>query len=544
MRLTELKGIGTKTEELFINAGIHDVMDLLLLFPRDYEEFNPPTAICEIGYRNFAVLKGVFTREISERRGGKVTVSQTVFRDEAGDSIRAFWFNAPFIKNSIKAGVPCIIRGRISRKFNTPQIDQPRVYSLAEYDRLQGDMQPVYSLPRGISNALMIKAIRQALETSEFLRLDQEDIIPGAVRQEAGLMRRSTAVKNMHFPENRDAFGRAAKRMAFEEIFVFLYLMKKSGLNRRKATAAVISSSEKTHEFLSSLPFALTKSQQNVIHDMEKDMASGFAMNRLVQGDVGCGKTMTAIAALMNAAYSGYQGALMAPTEVLAEQHYKTISGMFREYGADLNAALITGSMTALEKKVVYDALEDGRIDIIIGTHALIQEKIRFHNLGLVITDEQHRFGIKQREALVLKAGESVPHSVVMSATPIPRTLALILYGDMDVSIIDEVPSGRIPVKNAVVDDTYHDNAYRFIAKQVQAGRQAYIICPLVEYTEGMDAANAEDYTEMLREVMDPSIRIGKLTGPMPSAKKNEIMTRFAEGKIVKEHSVEPKSNA
>ena len=259
---------------------------------------------------------------------------------------------------------------------------------------------------------------------------------------------------------------------------------------------------------------------------------SGFCMSRLVQGDVGSGKTIVALAALMDTAFAGHQGALMAPTEVLAEQHYHTVTRLFKEHHVELNAALLTGSMTALEKRSVYNALEDGKIDILIGTHALIQEKVRFQDLALAVTDEQHRFGIRQREALAEKAGGKMPHMIVMSATPIPRTLALILYGDMDVSVIDQVPASRLPVKNAVVDDSYHDNAYRFITNQVKKGHQVYIICPLVEYSEGLDAANVEDYTEMLREILDPSIRIGKLTGPMSPSKKNEIMTKFAKGDI------------
>ena len=532
MRLTELKGIGEKTEQLMEKAGIRDVMDLLFLFPRDYEIFSEPCAIGEIGCRSFAAVRGVFLQDISERRVKKLLISQSIFKDEAGASVRVVWFNAPFIKNTVREGVPCVLRGRISRKYMVPQIDQPRVYSLAEYDRLEGTMSPVYPLSKGLTNALLTRAVKQALLTEELFRIDEEEFLPESVRKEYGLCRRSVAVRDLHFPPDREAFLRARRRMSFEEIFLFIYLMKRNGTHRTDKTDLLIRRDPRTDAFLGSLPYELTQAQKKVLREIEADMSGGYSMNRLVQGDVGSGKTIVALASLMDTAFAGYQGAFMAPTEVLAEQHYETVSRLFREHQVPLNAALLTGSMTALEKRSVYNALEDGKIDILIGTHALIQEKVKFKHLALAITDEQHRFGIRQREALAEKGGGSMPHMIVMSATPIPRTLALILYGDMDVSVIDQVPANRLPIKNAVVDDSYHDNAYRFITNQVKAGHQAYIICPLVEYSEGIEAANVEDYTEMLRDILDPSIRIGKLTGPMSTAKKNEIMGKFSRGEI------------
>ena len=532
MQLTELKGVGPKTQETFEKAGIHDVMDLLFCFPRDYEIFTSPVTIGEIGYKTFATLRGVFVQGVFERRVNKLTISQVNFRDETGATIRAVWFNSPFIKNAVQAGVPYVIRGRISRKYGVLQIEQPRVYSLADYDHLEGNLQPVYSLTKGLTNAFMVRCIRQALETNEFSRIDEEEMIPMAIRREYGLCSRCYAVRNLHFPESREAFSEARKRMAFEEIFLFICAMKISGAGNKQDTDLVITHSTSTDIFISGLPFELTGAQKKVVRELQQDLASGKVMNRLIQGDVGSGKTIVALTALMDTACAGYQGAFMAPTEVLAAQHYKTITDLFSQNDIRLNVALLTGSMTALEKKAVYNALEEGKIDILVGTHALIQEKVRFHNLALVVTDEQHRFGTEQRKALAEKSSGSAPHMLVMSATPIPRTLALILYGDMDVSVIDQVPAARKPIKNAVVDDSYHDNAYRFITKQVQMGHQAYIICPLVEYSEGLDAANVEDYTQMLRDVLNSSIRIGKLTGPMPASKKREVMEKFADGKI------------
>ena len=530
MELTELKGIGEKTAELFHKLGCDTVEELLEFFPRDYELFYPPVTIGEIGYRTFATIRGVFTQSVFQRRIKKMTLTTAQFKDEVGGSIRVCYFNAPFMKDAIVPGELVILRGRISHKHGVLQIDQPKIYKPEEYSALMGQMQPVYSLTKGLSNAAITKAVRTALTTTAFRQMDQEDILPQSVREMYGLISKGVAVKNLHFPESQEAFSQAAVRMSFEEIFLFILAMKQNESFFHEESRIRISNDLRTTAFLESLPFEMTNAQKRVIGEITKDMESGKVMSRLIQGDVGSGKTIVALSALMNTAFAGYQGALMAPTEVLAKQHYETITGLFQEHKIPLHAALLTGSMTNLEKKVVYDALEDGRIDILIGTHALFQEKVNYKALGLVITDEQHRFGIKQREALSKKGTE--PHMIVMSATPIPRTLALILYGDMDVSVIDELPARRKPIKNAVVDISYRDNIYRFLEKEVKNGHQAYIICPLVEYSEGMEASNVTDYSEMLRDVLDEQISVGMLHGQMPSAKKNEIMDHFAKGKI------------
>ena len=532
MELSELKGVGIKTQEAMNKAGIMDVNDLLLFFPRNYEIFNEPGFISEIGYKPFAVIKGAFVQEPGQRVSGKLTITQAVFYDDAGNSIRAVWFNAPFIRTSIKPGIPYVLRGRISRKYGSRQIDQPKVYTLAEYDRLQGKMQPVYPAVKGISNMTVSKAVSRALESGAAALLDAMDFVPSRVAAECGLCPRSMAVRSIHFPENAALYADGIRRMAFEEIFLFIYSMRINSSSKTANEGICISESENISSFINHLPYSLTQSQLKVLKEIADDMSSGKLMNRLIQGDVGSGKTVVALISLMNAAYAGYQGAFMAPTEVLAMQHYKKISGLFEENGINLKTAVLTGSMTASEKKGVYKRLEEGDIDILVGTHALIQEKVRFCNLGLVVTDEQHRFGTNQRKELAAKAGGVQPHVLVMSATPIPRTLALILYGDMDVSVIDKSPSKRLPIKNAVVDESYHENAYRFIANQVKLGHQAYIICPLVEYSEGLDRANVEDYSQMLEEVLPAYIRIGKLTGPMSPAKKNEVMKKFADGEI------------
>lgn len=536
MELTALKGIGPKTAESFAKLGVHTQEDLLEFFPRDYELFFAPITVGEIGYKTFVSIRGAFTQELFQRRVRKLVITTAQFRDEIGKTIKVTWFNAPFMKDAVHSGQIYILRGRVSRKYGVLTLNQPKVYTPEEYANLMNTMQPVYPQTKGLSSNAVASAVRRAMEGEAFTTLDLKDPIPGEIRIREGLCKKSYAVSNLHFPESKEAYQAAAMRMSFEEIFLFIMAMKQNERGTREKSSLLIPSDPRTHDFLSSLSFSLTDAQKRVLNEIEEDLKSGYVMNRLIQGDVGSGKTIVAVAALMHTAFAGYQAALMAPTEVLATQHYEKISRMLQEQGTGLNAALLTGSMTALEKKVVYDALEDGRIDILIGTHALFQEKVKYKNLGLVITDEQHRFGIRQRESLARKASvdgkEIQPHMLVMSATPIPRTLALIIYGNMDVSVIDELPGGRKPIKNAVVDESYKENAYRFIEKETAKGHQVYIICPLVEFSEGVDAQNVTDYTEMLKDVLNDQISIGMLHGQMPPAKKNEIMTRFAEGKI------------
>lgn len=531
MKLTELKGIGPKTEELFSKVGVHDVLDLLNYFPRDYELFSDPGLISDIGFRSYATIRGAFTAKPTVLRKKNLKITTGYFKDETGMPIKVVWFNSPFIKDSIKTGELYVLRGKVSQKFGVKQIEQPKLYKALEYSSLLQTEQPIYPLTKGLSNNMIVKAVKEALETGELDRADEKDPIPDIIKKEYQLCERSFAIKNLHFPENDDHFRKALKRMSFEEIFLFIYMMKSREKIKPEKTDIVIKEHDKTKEFISKLDYQLTGAQQKVLDEIMKDVSSGYPMSRLLQGDVGSGKTIVSLIALMNAAYSGYQGALMAPTEVLAAQHYEFITKIFKEKGIGLSVALLTGSMTALEKKVVYNALVDGKTDIVIGTHALIQDKVEFNNLGLVITDEQHRFGIKQREALTKKAG-TIPHVLVMSATPIPRTLALIVYGGMDVSIIDELPSGRKQIKNAVIDESLRDNAYRLMKREVEKGHQVYIICPLIEYSDGMDAQNVTDYTEMLKEVFESPIVIGMLHGQMSAEKKNEIMGRFAAGKI------------
>ena len=530
MDLTSLKGIGEKTSALFAKIGVNSAEELLGFFPRDYEVYQAPVSVAGIGHSTFAAVSGAFTGSLFTRRGGKLKITTGSFRDEFGGQIRVCWFNAPFVRDAVDTSKRYVLRGRISRKYGQLQIDQPKIFELDAYLEMIGNIVPIYPVTKGLNSNLIAKAVRQAMDCTECMSSVCADPIPHEIREKYDLCTREYAIRNIHFPGSDDAFRQAASRLSFEEIFLFIMTMKLNEDRLKKDSGFIIRRDERTAEFVSSLPFELTRAQYNVLEEIRGDMASGKVMNRLVQGDVGSGKTIVALISMMDAAFAGYQCALMAPTEVLARQHFETISSLFRNAGVSLHVSLLTGSMTPLEKKAVCDALEDGRVDIAVGTHALFQEKVSYKNLALVITDEQHRFGIKQRETLAGKG--SMPHMMVMSATPIPRTLALIIYGNMDVSVIDERPADRLPIKNAVIDESYLPNAIRLIEREVKAGHQAYVICPLIDYSDGIDAQNVEDYTEQLREALDPHISIAKLHGQMKPDKKNEIMEQFACGKV------------
>lgn len=339
------------------------------------------------------------------------------------------------------------------------------------------------------------------------------------------------AVRNMHFPEDKEYFAAARERFVFEEFLVFILSLRrlKETENRAK-NSFIFADQEKIGKFLKALPYRLTDAQMKVWNEIKADMQGEHVMSRLVQGDVGSGKTVVAFLALLLSGLNGYQGALMAPTEVLARQHYENISDMLKDYNLPLKAELLTGSMTAAQKRSAYERIQSGEASIIIGTHALIQEKAVYKELALVVTDEQHRFGVRQREALAGKG--TMPHILVMSATPIPRTLAIILYGDLDISVIDEMPKNRLPIKNCVVDTGYREKAYAFMKKQVAQGHQCYVICPMVEESESLDAENVMDYSQTLQEEMGDTVRVGYLHGKMKQKEKDEIMDAFGRNEI------------
>ena len=406
-------------------------------------------------------------------------------------------------------------------------MEQPEIYSLAAYESRAGSMQPIYGQTKGLGNKAISKAVAQALEN----RGMEREYLPEDIRTRHELAEYNFALEHIHFPSSRQELLFARKRLVFDEFFLFILAVRRLKEKRQdQKSRYVLKRCREVEDLKNSLPYSLTRAQEQVLEEVFSDMEGGMAMNRLIQGDVGSGKTIIAVLALLQAACNGCQGALMAPTEVLARQHYESITELFAAHGIQKVPVLITGSMTAKEKRLAYEKIASHQADIIVGTHALIQEKVIYDNLALVITDEQHRFGVGQREALGDKGDR--PHVLVMSATPIPRTLAIILYGDLDISVIDEMPADRLPIKNCVVTPDWRPKAYRFIEKEVAAGHQAYVICPMVEESEMLEAENVTDYTEKLRREFPSSIRVEALHGKMKGKEKNRIMEEFAAGEI------------
>ena len=526
-RISSLKGIGEKTEKLFRKVGVDTVGDILRYYPRGFEIFEDPVPIGSVEEGKISTVAGSVFGRIQVSGNQKMQVTTLYLKDLTG-TLKVIWFRMPFLRNTLGKGGMLILRGRIVRKKDGLVMEHPEVYyPAAKYDEKLHSMQPVYPLTAGLTNNAVIKAVRQALSCASA----KMDILPESLSEKYQFMSYEEAIRNMHFPEDKEHFAAARERFVFEEFLVFILSLRrmKESENRAK-NHFLFADQEKINGFLEALPYRLTDAQLKVWGEIKADMQGEYVMSRLVQGDVGSGKTVVAFLALLLAGLNGYQGALMAPTEVLARQHYDNISGMLEEYDLPLKAELLTGSMTAAQKRGAYERISRGEASIIIGTHALIQEKAVYQNLALVVTDEQHRFGVRQREALAGKG--AMPHILVMSATPIPRTLAIILYGDLDISVIDEMPKNRLPIKNCVVDTSYRETAYAFMKRQVAQGRQCYVICPMVEESESLEAENVMDYSQTLQQEMEDAIRVGCLHGKMKQQEKDEIMDAFGRNEI------------
>lgn len=525
--ISELKGVGEKTTRLFHRIGVRTVGDLIRYYPRTYEVFEDPVCIGEVCEGRTCTVTGtVFGRiQVSGNRSMQVT---TLWLKDLTGTLKVIWFRMPFLRTTLGKGGTLTLRGRVLRKKDGLVMEHPEIYYPSEkYEEKRNSMQPVYALTAGLTNNAVIKAVRQALPYAD----DRQDVLPAYLTRKFHFPPYSEAVSRMHFPESKEDFTEARKRFVFEEFLVFILSLRKmrERENRIRNNFCFCDKPE-IEQFLRALPYRLTEAQKRVWDEIRKDIQGEYVMSRLVQGDVGSGKTVIAFLALLLAGLNGYQGALMAPTEVLARQHFENISGMLTEYGLPISAELLTGSMTAKQKREAYGRIESGEAAIVIGTHALIQEKAVYRNLALVVTDEQHRFGVKQREALAGKG--NMPHILVMSATPIPRTLAIILYGDLDISVIDEMPKNRLPIKNCVVDTGYRKKAYQFMKKQTEEGRQCYVICPMVEESEAMEAENVLCYSEMLSEIMGDTVRVGCLHGRMKQQEKDEVMEAFGNNEI------------
>lgn len=525
--LRELKGVGEKTEKLFQKIGITTAEELLRYYPRTYDIYEEPVEIASAEEDKTVSIRATIATGIYINQIRNLQVLTTTVADASG-RLPVAWFNAPYLRGTLKKGSVFILRGMIIRKKGRPQMEHPEIFTPAAYEEIIHSMQPVYGLTKGLSNKMITKLVHQILDTRPL----HGEYLPEEIRERYQLADANYAIRTIHFPKNMQELLTARKRLVFDEFLLFVLAIQ---LLKEKTEEAPNTFSMKpvwtTEEIIEGLPYDLTGAQKNVWHEIERDLSGHKLMSRLVQGDVGSGKTVIAFLAMVLSAENGFQSALMVPTEVLANQHYEGFLRLMEEQNiASCHPVLLTGSTTARQKREIYQKIADGEVNVIIGTHALIQEKVEYKNLGLVITDEQHRFGVRQREALTTRGNP--PHVLVMSATPIPRTLAIILYGDLDISIIDELPAKRLPIKNCVVGTSYRPKAYSFIEKQVQMGRQAYVICPMVEESEGLEAENVTDYARKLQEVLPGEIKVEILHGKMKPKEKNRIMEAFASGEI------------
>ncbi len=524
--LRTLKGVGEKTEKLLHKAGIADVEGLLRYYPRNYDVYEMPENIADLEEGTVKAVSAAVSSGVYMNTAGRLKVITVTVSDKSG-RLNVVWFNAPYLRSMLKKGSVFVFRGRVVRKNGKLELEHPEIFTPAAYEEVIHNMQPVYRLTAGLTNKALTKLVRQTLEDRSL----QTEYLPDEIRERYQLADINFALRAIHFPGNMEELLTARKRLVFDEFLLFILSVQ---LLKEKTEEAEnhfpMKMTWTTEEVIERLPYNLTRAQMNTWHEIERDLAGRSLMSRLVQGDVGSGKTIIAFLAMILAGENGYQSALMVPTEVLARQHYESFVSLKEEQGLSTRAVLLTGSSTAKEKREIYEEIRSGSADVIIGTHALIQEKVEYNNLGLVITDEQHRFGVKQREALTTRGNP--PNVLVMSATPIPRTLAIILYGDLDISVIDELPAKRLPIKNCVVDTSYRPKAYSFIEKQVREGRQAYIICPMVEESEGLEAENVTDYIEKVRSSLSQDIRVEYLHGKMKAKDKNRIMEEFAAGDI------------
>lgn len=520
-----LKGIGEKTAKLFEKVGIRTIDDLLHYYPKGYDTYGEPKAIGELSEDETGTVEGFLKSGATGVHVNGLSIVQATISDMTG-KLRLVWYHMPYLKNALRPDSHFIFRGRVIRKKNGLTMEQPQMFKPEAYEELLSSMRPVYAQTKGLGNKMITSAVEQALA----FRTLERDYLPAGLRIANELAEYNFAIEHIHFPSNEEELKFARKRLVYDEFFFFLLAVRHLKEKRQNVQSPFhMEKQDECRKLLVDLPYRLTNAQLRTLEEVLRDLKSGSVMNRLIQGDVGSGKTIIAVLALLAACENGYQGALMVPTEVLARQHFESVTELFEKHGVDKKVILLTGSMTAKEKRIAYEKVASHEADIIIGTHALIQEKIVYDNLALVITDEQHRFGVAQREMFGNKG--QMPHVLVMSATPIPRTLAIILYGDLDISVIDELPANRLPIKNCVVDKSYRPRAYRFIENEVKNGRQAYVICPMVEESEMIDAENVLDYTKILRQNL-PGIRVEYLHGKMKGKEKNKIMEEFAAGEI------------
>lgn len=525
--LEHIKGIGDKTKALLEKAGLFTVEDLLLYYPKDYFRIPDLIKISEIVPGESVVIAGkVIGNPTILSKSGRTFLSFQV--GDGSGSVRIMYFGAPYLKKQFPSGKEVILYGKAALLKNGLTIGQPKSISKEEYEEMHHRFVPRYPSIHGFTSNKISKIIKSCLSASELF----EEYLPNNILEKYNLCGISDAVREVHFPESEDSLIRAKKRLAFDEFFFFLLrleILRAENGKEEVSTTNIFTKDILGPKVIQNLPFSLTRGQAEALDSIKKDVSSGRLMNRLLQGDVGCGKTIVAMLSCFMAIDNGYQAAIMAPTEVLAKQHFDDLTQMIEEFDLPIKACYLAGSTKEKEKKEIRYGIESGEYQFIIGTHALLTDQVIYKNLGLIVTDEQHRFGVKQREKLMNKGKEV--HTLVMSATPIPRTLGLILYGDLSVSNITELPANRLPIKNAVLSDEKRTAAFSHILKEHGLGHQSYIICPMVEESETDDLESVTSYKEKLEGFMDLN-RVGILHGKMKPAEKDQVMNAFKEHQL------------
>ncbi|MBQ9090835.1 MAG: ATP-dependent DNA helicase RecG [Anaerotignum sp.] len=518
-----LKGIGEQREKKLLKLGISTIEDLLTHYPREYKDRSEIIKIADLPMDEPSTFLAQVKEEGQNSRHGRLVYTRMKVYDEKG-SVGVLWYNKPYMKNSLKIGEWYLFSGKLQKKYGRKEILSPEVERIGE-NFAGGRIIPVYPASEGVSQKILRNLMEEALSQ---MSGGMREELPLWLRKEYHLAERNFAIENIHFPKTEQGFYDARRRLVFEELFILqTALFQLKNTLEDSGEGIILKKKKALQEAEGLLPFALTNAQKKVLKEIEKDMTSGKIMNRLVQGDVGSGKTAVAMIAAYWAIKNGYQATIMAPTEVLANQHFESFKKVFEPAGIEV--VLLIGSLKAKEKREMLEKVANGEAQMIVGTHAVIQKGVEYHKLGLAITDEQHRFGVRQRSTLAEK-GENV-HTLVMTATPIPRTLVLILYGDLDISIIDELPPGRQKIDTSAVDSRYHQRIYAFIQKHVKAGRQAYVICPMIEESEKLEVQSVLHYTEELEKEL-PDCRVACVHGKMKAKEKQEIMDGFAAGEI------------
>ena len=512
--LSEVKGIGPSRLRALADIGIRTVRELVMYLPKEYRDMHAPAPLCEAKAGDTLACRVKVAGDVSEVRAKKLLITK-VYVTDGTETLLAVWYNQPWLKKQLPRGREMLLYGHVEMKRGILQLVSPVI----ENDE---QIVPVYKPVPGIQQ----KVFRQLMETALGVCEGQwRDELPAAIKQKYGLCERNFAMRSAHFPDSREALEAARRRIAFEELLLYQVALSIFRVGVKDGVSIDIDDDD-VAAFWQSLGFPPTGAQKRVLDEIVNDMRAKSAMARLVQGDVGCGKTAIAFGAMLMAVKGGYQAALMAPTEVLAQQHYEAASALFGPMGIEVG--LLTGSMGVKAHREAHEAIASGKWRMVIGTHALITEKVEYENLGLVVTDEQHRFGVRQRSMLGEKGDQ--PNVLVMSATPIPRTLSLILYGDLDISIVDELPPGRTPVRTRIVPADKRDDMYGFLRAEVIKGRQIYVVCPLVEESEAVEAVSAEQVYAELTEKKLADLRIALVHGRQKPAEKDATLEAFRAG--------------